>query len=134
MRAKIKLNGQHGFTLIEMMIVISLMAILLAIAIPVYRLHVIHAHEAVLKTDLRTMRDAISQYTQDKNRAPQDLAELVSAGYLRAVPKDPITNSDTWDVVQEDVYESLDQTQPGITDVHSKSDKTSTEGTAYNTW
>src|SRR5437899_9772054 len=130
MRAKIKLSRQRGFTLIEMMIVVSIMAILLAIAIPMYQRHVIRAHEAVLKTDLRTMRDAISQYTQDKNRAPTDLSELVSAGYIRAIPKDPITNSDTtWQPVQEDVYESLDQTQPGITDVHSGSDKISTEGT-----
>jgi general secretion pathway protein G len=133
-RAK-KFRRQRGFTLIELMIVVTIMAILLAIAVPVYRTHLVHANEAVLKQDLYSMRTAIDQYTQDKNKAPQNLDDLVAANYLRAIPKDPFTNSNTtWQTVQEDVMETLDQTQPGITDVHSGSDKISSEGTAYSTW
>jgi general secretion pathway protein G len=124
-----------GFTLIEMIIVIAIIAILVGIAAPIYKNHVLRAREAVMKQDLRAMRDSISQFTQDKNKAPQDLSELVSSGYLLAIPVDPFTNSNTtWVTVQEDVMETLDQTQPGITDVHSGSDKISSEGTAYNTW
>jgi general secretion pathway protein G len=126
---------QGGFTLIEMIIVISIIAILVAIAAPIYKSHLLKARETVLKQDLQAMREAISQFSQDKNRAPQDLNDLVSAGYLRAIPKDPFTDSSTsWVTVQEDVMETLDQTQPGITDVHSGSDRASSEGTAYNTW
>src|SRR5260370_37246748 len=126
---------QGGFTLLEMLIVISIITILVAIAVPIYTQHLRHAKEVVLKEDLVSMRSSIDQYTQDKNKAPQDLNDLVSAGYLHALPKDPFTNaSDTWQVVQEDVMMALDQTQPGITDVHSGSNQTSSEGTAYNTW
>jgi general secretion pathway protein G len=126
---------QGGFTLLEMIIVISIITILVAIAVPIYTQHLRHAKEVVLKEDLVSMRSSIDQYTQDKNKAPQDLNDLVSAGYLHALPKDPFTNaSDTWQVVQEDSVMALDQTQPGITDVHSGSTQTSSEGTAYNTW
>lgn len=126
---------QRGFTLIEMVIVIAIMGILIGIAVPVYQVHLLHAREAVLKEDLYTIRNAIDQYTQDKEKAPQGLDDLVSSGYLRAIPKDPFTNNNTsWQVVQEDVLQSLDQTQPGITDVHSGSNLTSTEGTAYSSW
>ena len=126
---------QEGFTLIEMIIVIAIVTILVGIAAPIYKQHVLRAREAVLKQDLSAMRDAISQYTQDKNKAPQSLDDLVSAGYLHAIPKDPFTESNsTWQPVQEDVMDTLDQTQPGITDVHSGSDRTSSEGTACSTW
>ncbi len=107
----------------------------MGIAAPVYKNHVLRARETVLKQDLAAMRDAISQYTQDKNKAPQDLSELVSSGYLRAIPQDPITNSTTtWQTIQEDTVETMDQTQTGITDVHSGSNLISSEGTAYSTW
>jgi len=125
----------RGFTLLELMIVVMIIAILVGIAAPVYRNHVVRAREAVLKEDLYSLRQAIDQYTQDKNKAPQGLEDLVSAGYLKAIPKDPITNStESWQLVQEDVNETLDQTQTGITDVHSGSNDTSSEGTAYSTW
>jgi general secretion pathway protein G len=127
--------AQRGFTLIEMIIVIAIVSILVSVAIPVYQMHLRHANEAVLKQDLYTLRNAIDQYTQDKMKAPQTLDDLVSAGYLRALPKDPFTNSNTsWQTVQEDVTMALDQTQTGITDVHSGSNLTSTEGTAYSSW
>jgi len=130
-----KRNGLRGFTLIELIIVIAIMVILLAVAIPVYQTHLRHANEAVLKEDLYTLRNAIDQYTQDKAKAPQSLDDIVSAGYLRMLPKDPFTNSNTsWQPVQEDVMESVDQTAPGISDVHSGSNATSTEGTAYSSW
>ncbi len=126
---------QGGFTLIEMIIVISMISILIGIAVPIYNIHLRRAREAVLKEDLYSMRNAIDQYTQDKAKAPQDLSDLVSAGYLHALPKDPMTNSsETWQVVQEDVMMALDQTQPGITDIHSGSNLTSSEGTAYSSW
>lgn len=127
-------NRQSGFTLIEMIIVVAIMAILLGIAIPIYNVHLLHAREAVLRTDLASLRDAISQFTQDKQRAPQTLEDLVGAGYLRAIPKDPFTHAADWQAVQEDVLSSLDQTQPGITDVHSSSNQISSEGTAYSSW
>jgi len=118
-----------------MIIVISIIAILVAIAVPIYTQHLRRAKEAVLKEDLYSMRSSIDQYTQDKNKAPQQLDDLVTAGYLHAIPKDPFTNSsDTWQVVSEDIVLALDQSQPGITDVHSGSDQISSEGTAYNTW
>lgn len=124
-----------GFTLIELIIVISVIAILLAVAIPVYRIHLVHAHEAVLKQDLASMRTAIDQYTYDKNKAPQDLSDLVSSGYLRAIPKDPFTDStETWQPVQDDSVMSMDQTQSGINDVHSGSNQMSSDGTAYSSW
>lgn len=130
-----KRNGLRGFTLIELIIVIAIMGILLAVAIPVYQTHLRHANEAVLKEDLYTLRNAIDQYTQDKAKAPQSLDDIVSAGYLRMLPKDPFTNSNTsWQTVQEDVMESVDQTAPGISDVHSGANGMSTEGTAYSSW
>lgn len=127
--------GRLGFTIIELIIVIAIISILLAIAIPVYKVHLQHAREAVLKEDLHNMREAIDQYTQDKNKAPQSLSDLVDAGYLHGIPKDPFTNStETWQAVMDDSVMSPDQSQPGMTDVKSGSNLTSTEGTAYNSW
>jgi general secretion pathway protein G len=128
-------RGSRGFTLIELMLVISIILILISIAVPIYNQSIIRAREAVLKQNLFTMRTAINMYTEDKQKAPQSLSDLVSAGYLKFTPKDPMTNSgDTWTVDQEDVMLSVDQTQPGITDVHSGSSATASDGTMYSSW
>ena len=126
---------QKGFTLIEMMIVISIIMILTSIAVPIYNLHVLHAREAVLKEDLYSMRSSIDQYTQDKNKAPQSLEDLKSSGYLRAIPKDPFTDStQTWEPVTDDSIMVLGQNDTGIVDVHSGSKLVGSDGTPYNTW
>jgi general secretion pathway protein G len=127
-------SSMLGFTLIEMMIVVSIIVILLSVAVQNYRQSVLHAKEAVLRDDLFTLRNTIDEYTYDKKKAPQSLDDLVSEGYLKAIPKDPITGQANWEPVQEDVREALDQTEPGIDDVHSASTATSSEGTPYNTW
>lgn len=128
-------SRRRGFTLIELMIVISIILILVAIAVPMYEQSVIRAKEAVLRQDLKTMRDQIDNYTMDKEKAPQALQDLVDGGYLRSIPKDPFTGSDdTWQVETSDAMMSLDQTEPGISDVHSGSSLTGSNGTAYSSW
>jgi general secretion pathway protein G len=128
-------NRSRGFTLIEMLIVISLVMILVAIAVPNYQRSIMRAKESVLKQDLFQLRSLISQYTLDKQQAPPSLDDLVSAGYLKQIPIDPMTNArDTWTVDQEDTLMSVDQQEPGISDVHSGSNATSSDGTAYSTW
>jgi len=129
-----KLEHLRGFTLLEMMIVISVMIILLAIAIPNYNQAVVQSRESVLRSNLSTLRNVISQYTLDKQKAPQSLDDLVQAGYLRQIPVDPMTRQPNWEVVQEDVLMAVDQQDPGITDVHSASNGTASDGTAYSSW
>jgi len=123
-----------GFTLLEMMIVISIMVILISIALPIYSQSVLRSREAVLRNDLFELRSLISQYTLDKQKAPQSLDDLVTASYIKILPKDPMTNEANWEVVQEDVLMAVDQQDPGISDVKSASTSTGTDGTAYNTW
>ncbi len=126
---------QHGFTIIELMVVLSIMLILISIAVPIYSQSIIRAREAVLRQDLFTLRSVISQYTEDKQKAPQSLDDLITAGYLKQIPKDPFTNSNSsWQVEQEDILLSVDQQEPGITDVHSGSNTVGSDGTAYSTW
>jgi general secretion pathway protein G len=125
----------RGFTLIELMIVISLILILVSISIPVYNQSILRAKESVLRQDLFQLRSLISQYTLDKQKAPQALDDLVQAGYLKQIPNDPMTGSNsTWTVDQEDSLMSVDQQDPGISDVHSGSSGTSSDGTAYSAW
>ena len=125
-----------GFTLIELIIVISIILILISIAAPLYRTSIIRSKEAVLRDDLFTLRSLIDQYTVDKQEAPQSLADLVSAGYLRQLPVDPFTaSSETWNVVfEEDVLSNPDQKAPGITDVRSGSSLRSLSGDLYSSW
>jgi general secretion pathway protein G len=124
----------RGFTLIELMIVISIILILVSISVPIYNQSILRAKESVLRQDLFTLRSVISQYTLDKQKAPQSLDDLVQGNYLKLVPNDPMTGQPNWQVEQEDVLLAVDQQEPGISDVHSASNATSSDGTAYSTW
>ncbi len=129
-----RLHRSRGFTLLELMIVLSIIMILMAVAVPMYNQSIIQARESVLRSNLSTLRSVISQYTLDKQKAPQSLDDLVTAGYLRQIPVDPMTRQTNWEVVQEDVMLAVDQQDPGITDVHSASSASASDGTAYSTW
>ncbi len=125
----------RGFTLIELMVVMSIILILISVAVPIYSQSILRAKEAVLRQNLFSMRSVIDQYTMDKGKAPQSLDDLVQAGYLKEVPKDPFTDSrDTWQTVQEDVLLSVDQNEPGINDVKSGAPGNGSDGTAYSSW
>lgn len=127
--------ADQGFTLLELMIVMVVIGLLAAIAIPSYTSNIRNAKEAVLREDLHVMRSAIDSYTVDKGKAPQSLGDLVESGYLKSMPIDPMTKrSDTWMPVQEDSLMSIDQTEPGIDDVHSGSQATAANGTSYSSW
>ena len=125
-----------GFTLIELMIVMTIILILISIAAPMYRTSIIRSKEAVLRDDLFTLRSVIDQYTLDKQEAPQSLDDLVSAGYLRQLPVDPFTiSSETWVEEFEDATIVIaTQTAPGIVDVHSGSNLKSISGESYSSW
>ena len=128
-------DRSRGFTLIELMIVISLILILVSISVPAYNTSILRAKESVLLQNLFTLRSLISQYTLDKQKAPQSLEDLVTAGYIKQIPVDPFTGkNDSWTVEQEDYSLSVDQQETGITDVHSGSALTSSSGTAYSSW
>jgi general secretion pathway protein G len=117
------------------MIVVTVIAILASIAIPMYRAVVANAKETVLKDNLREIRRVIDQYTADKKKAPASLQDLVDAGYFRQLPVDPITNSNsTWQPANDTSVALPDQTESGIVDVHSGSAGISSVGTPYNTW
>ena len=124
-----------GFTLMELMIVMAIIGVLVVVAVPSYIGALRHAREAVLKEDLQVLRAAIDSYTMDKQKAPQALDDLVQEGYLRTIPEDPMTRStSTWVTDSGDAMHSLDQTDPGIDDVHSGSQDMGSDGQAYSTW
>jgi len=124
-----------GFSLIEMLIVITIILILAGIAAGRYERSVLRAKEATLKQDLFVMRNAIQQYTLDKEAGPSSLDDLVEAKYLSGIPTDPITHNKDWHTESEQVLLDPQQTSAGITDVHSSSDQVSPfESTPYNTW
>ena len=126
---------QSGFTLIELMIVMAIIGILITLAIPSFVGAVKHAREAALKEDLQTMRTAIDTYTMDKQKGPQSLDDLVQDGYIRAIPEDPMTRQkDTWVTDSSEAMYSLDETDPGITDIHSGSTETGSDGQPYSAW
>jgi len=126
--------AKRGYTLIELIIVMAIISILVSIAVPLYQKSLTRAKESLLHSHLQTLRVVIDEYTFDKKKAPQSLDDLVAEGYLRAVPIDPITGNNQWREIDEDSLSAVDQTQPGIYDVRSLSDRTSLEGTPYSEW
>ena len=141
--ARLILNGdamltrhrRRGFTLVELLIVMTILSIIISMAVPIYQRSIQRAKESVLKQNLFTLRTVIDEYTYDKQRAPQSLQDLVEFGYLREIPVDPIVGTRTdWIIVMEDAVASVDQTSPGIFDVKSSSGDVSLEGTPYNEW
>jgi general secretion pathway protein G len=124
-----------GFTFVELMVVITIVVILITIAIPIYSNTIKRTKETVLKNNLFTIRTVIDNYTYDKQKAPQSLQDLVSEGYLKEVPYDPITNSnETWQIIMEEASQAVSQSEPGIFDVKSGSDKIGSDGIPYSEW
>lgn len=134
MKPNFKKNGSRGFTLLELIIVISIMAILVSIAVPNFRTSIKQAHEAVLRQNLFTLRKLLSEYNIDKQKRPQSLDDL-KGQYFKDIPVDPITRHADWttDQCAEDEIASPDQQdEGGICDVHSSSTAIGTDGVAYN--
>ncbi len=121
--------------MVELVVVVSIIMLFVGIARPLYRTAMVGAREQVLRENLHTLRQLTDEYTKDKNKAPQSLDDLVSAGYLKQIPEDPFTQSNaTWQVEMDDSVFSPEQTEPGIVDVKSGSDQVGLDGTPYNTW
>ena len=123
-----------GFTLIEMMVVLSIILILLSIAVPIYSQSMVRAREDNLRKNLDTLNRVIVQYTLDKKKAPRSLSDLQQGGYIRSIPEDITGRDDTWVPEEDDSVLSPDQTDPGMSGVHSGSNLVSTEGTVYSDW
>lgn len=129
-----KFRAARGFTFVELMVVITIIVILITMAIPIYQKSIIRAKESVLHNNLFTLRTVIDNYTYDKEKAPQSLQDLVTDGYLRVIPIDPMTGTNQWKTVMEEASQSVSQAEPGIWDVHSTSDKIGLDGTPYSEW
>jgi len=130
-----RIGGQHGFTLLELVVVATILVVLAGIGLVQYKNGVTRAREGVLKNDLFNMRDAIDQYYADKGQYPGTLDELVSAGYLRRVPDDPFTaTNSTWQTIQSEPDASNPTAAPGVYDVKSGSDATALDGSKYSDW
>ncbi|MFZ1007749.1 MAG: type II secretion system protein [Candidatus Sulfotelmatobacter sp.] len=134
MASRLNAGRGSGFTLLEMMIVISIMLILMSVALPIYNQSIRRSREAVLRQDLFTMRQVIDQYTLDKQKGPQSLEDLTSSGYLKVIAKDPMTGEANWEVKQCEELEAVDQQEPGICDVNSASNAIASDGTTYSSW
>jgi general secretion pathway protein G len=132
-REEREMKRRRGFTFVELMVVITIIVILISMAIPIYNRSIIRAKESVLANNLYTLRTVIDQYSYDKGKAPQQLQDLVTEGYLQKLPVDPITGSNqTWRTVMEEASQSVSQSEPGIFDVKSGSDKMGLDGVAYS--
>ena len=128
------MHRSRGFTMIELMVVLSIIVILMGLVVPMFNRSILRAREEALRSDLVTLNKDIVQYTVDKQKAPQSLDDLKNAGYIEKIPNDPMTGEPNWEVEQEEVILTPEQQDPGITGVHSASTTTSTEGDAYSTW
>lgn len=125
---------EGGFTLLEMITVVAIMSILVAIALPNYKVAIIQSKEAVLREDLYRFRDLIDQYYADKGRYPASLESLVTDGYMRKIPVDPMTNQANWEEVPAEPDPDNPEELPGVYDVHSASTATALDGSTYNEW
>lgn len=130
-----KRTGERGFTLIELMVVMTIIITLATVGLVQYRQSIVFAKESVLKDQLFSLRDAIDQYYADKNQYPATLDDLVSGGYLRSMPKDPFTiSTTTWTTVASEADPANPTAPPGVYDVHSGSDQTAMAGDKYSDW
>jgi general secretion pathway protein G len=128
-------SKRRGFTFIELMVVMAIIVVLISMAIPIYQKSIIRAKESVLSNNLFTLRTVIDNFTYDKEKAPTTLQDLVSEGYLRQVPSDPMTGTNQdWKVIMEDPGSAVNQDNPGIFDIRSGSDKIGLNGIPYSDW
>ena len=135
MERRIQSGKRAGFTIMELMVSMAIVLVVISVAVPLYQKSVIRARESVLRQNLFSLRTVIDEYTYDKQKAPQQLDDLVREGYLRQMPLDPIAgNSTSWKIIMEDASSSASQSEPGIFDVRSSSEKTSLEVTPYSEW
>ena len=126
--------GKRGFTLIEMVVVISMILILLSIALPMYTNAITRSKEARFKNNLAVLNNVVQQYSLDKRKAPQQLEDLVQEGYLKAIPEDITGSNATWATEQEEPEKAFNADQTGIASVHSGSSETGTDGRPYSSW